>query len=117
MNRHVKTSTCVVAAAAAATLALQIACGGGNDYSAPSTSSNSSGGTVGATVTITSSGVSSATPRIALGQRVRFTNNDSRPHEILTTPHNAHTDCPELNSIDLLQPGQSKDSNPLNTRR
>ena len=115
MNWTVKTSTWVVAAAAGASLALQIACGGGSDYSAPSPSSG--GGTVGATVTITSSGVSSATPRIALGQKVRFTNNDSRPHEILTTPHGTHTDCPELNVIDMLQPGQSKDSNALNTRR
>jgi plastocyanin len=113
MKRNVKTAASAAAAAALATIFLQVACGGGS--SSDPTPSNS--GTVGATVTITSSGVSNATPRISLGQRVRFTNNDSRPHEILTTPHGTHTDCPALNSIGSLQPGQSKDSGALDVRR
>ena len=109
MKRNVKTAS----AAALATIIVQIACGGGDSGPSPS----NSGGAVGATITITSSGVSNATPRIALGQRVRFTNNDSRPHQILTTPHGSHTDCPALNSTDVLQPGQSKDSGTFDVRR
>ena len=114
MKRNVKTAVSAAAAAALATIFLQIACGGGGSYSGPS---DNNSGTVGATVTITSSGLSNATPRIGLGQKVRFTNSDSRPHEILTTPHGTHTDCPALNSIGSLQPGQSKDSGTLDTRR
>lgn len=92
------------------------ACGGsGNGGSSPSASS--SGGAVGATVTLTSSGVSNAAPRIPSGTRVRFTNNDSRAHQVFTTPHGTHTDCPALNEVGMLQPGQSADSGALNDRR
>jgi hypothetical protein len=66
---------------------------------------------------MTANGVSQAEPRIGLGSRVRFTNNDSRVHQILSTPHGTHTDCPALNEIGILQPGQSKDSGVLNDRR
>jgi plastocyanin len=111
MKRNVKTAASA-AGVALATIFLQVACGGSGS-SGPSPS----GGGVGATITITSSGVSNATPRISLGQSVRFTNNDSRPHEILTTPHGTHTDCPALNSIGSLQPGQSKESGTLDVRR
>ena len=102
-----------LAVAALVIIYLHPACGGDSDYpSAPS----GGGSPVGATIFITASGVSDASPRIALGQRVRFTNNDSRPHQILTTPHQIHTDCPALN-LDMLQPGQSKESGALNERR
>ena len=96
------------------------ACGGGSSSSggnSPSPTAPSPTGTVGATVTLTTNGSSTATPRIAGGQRVRFTNNDSRPHQILSTPHGTHTDCPALNEIDMLSPGQSRDSGVLNTQR
>ena len=94
-------------------------CGGaGSAYGAnPAGPSTSSSTTVGATVTLTANGVSDATPRVALGAKVRFVNNDIRPHEILTTPHGVHTDCPALNELDLLQPGQSKDSGALTVKR
>lgn len=92
-------------------------CGGDGGGSSSSPTAPSAAGAVGATVTLTANGVSNASPRIALGERVRFANNDSRPHEILTTPHGTHTDCPALNEIDMLQPGQSKDSGVLNVRR
>lgn len=102
---------------AAMTMAVMVtACGSGGD-SSTSPTGPSTGGTVGATVTLTANGVSAATPRIALGQSVRFTNNDSRPHQILTTPHGAHTDCPALNEVDMLSPGQSRASGVLTVRR
>jgi hypothetical protein len=96
--------------------ALQAACGGGgsDDYGGTAPSDNA---TVGATITINANGVSDQAPRIALGQKVRFTNNDARPHEILTTPHLVHTDCPALNQIGTIQPGQSRESGALNERR
>lgn len=91
------------------------ACGNGGSYGTPT--APSTGDAAAATVTLTANGVSNATPRIALGQRVRFTNNDSRAHQVLSTPHGVHTDCPALNQIDMLSPGQSRDSSVLNDRR
>jgi hypothetical protein len=95
-----------------------IGCGGGGGRT-PTTPSNNSGssGAVGATVTLTATGVSDASPRVALGQRIRFTNADTRVHQILTTPHLIHSDCPALNSIGSIAPGQSGTSEPLTTSR
>ena len=110
-------SPCWVSWVAAIMLLAASGCGGGSDGSSSSPTAPSPSATVGATVTLTGSGVTTATPRIARGQRVRFTNNDTRPHQILTTPHGTHTDCPALNEIDMLSPGQSKDSGVLNESR
>ena len=87
------------------------ACGGSN----PAAPGNNA--PVGATVILTANGLSDAAPRVGLGSVVRFTNNDSVAHEIFTTPHNQHTDCPALNQIGVLQPGQSRDSGALNAQR
>ena len=104
-----------------ATALWAIGCGGGGGSygGTPTTPSTSTGGTanIGATITISSSGLSSSTPRISLGERVRFTNNDSKVHQILTTPHLVHTDCPALNSVGSIAPGQSGTSDPLTTAR
>jgi plastocyanin len=106
--------TAVVASVVFAAYGLA-ACGGGNP--AGPTSGGGGSGAVDATVTITASGVSDSQPRINVGSRIRFTNNDSRVHQMFTTPHNVHSDCPALNEIGLLQPGQSRDSGVLNERR
>lgn len=113
--------TLLLGAFAAITVTIAVtlpACGGGG-YSSPSAPSGGStgGATIGATVTFTANGVSDASPRIAVGQKVRFTNNDSRPHTLYTTPHILHSDCPALNEIGTLQPGQSGESGVLNDRR
>jgi hypothetical protein len=44
-------------------------------------------------------------------------NNDSRVHEMDSDPHPEHTQCPELNQIDFLNPGQSRASGNLNVAR
>jgi plastocyanin len=54
------------------------------------------GGQSGATVTITSAGVSPSSVTIAVGQSVTFTNSDSRPHEIASNPHPQHGSCPSI---------------------
>jgi hypothetical protein len=36
------------------------------------------------------------------GTRVTFINNDTRVHEMDSDPHPDHTDCPEINQVDLL---------------
>lgn len=51
------------------------------------------------------------------GTRVTFVNNDTRVHEMDSNPHPEHTDCPEINQIDLITPGQTKLTGNLNTPR
>ena len=70
------------------------------------------------TITIMASGTTS--PKnltVARGAQVTFVNNDTRARTMSSNPHPAHTDCPELGSIGLLNPGQSRSSANLNTAR
>jgi plastocyanin len=71
----------------------------------------------GTTITITASGVSPKTLTVAPGTRVTFMNSDSRAHEMDSDPHPTHEDCPEINQVDFLTPGQSKQTGNLNTVR
>jgi plastocyanin len=100
--------------------AIASACGGGNDNpgTGPSGGGGSGGGgggtgTVAATITITASGVSPQNVTVAPGSRVTFVNNDSRPHDMASNPHPAHTDCPEI-TVGFLQAGQSGTTQNLN---
>jgi hypothetical protein len=106
-----------LALAAAAAAALAIACGG--------SSSSSPSGPTGActpssnpnTIVIQNNQVCPTTITIARGSQVTMINNDSRVHEMDSDPHPEHTQCPELNQIDFLNPGQSRSSGNLNTAR
>jgi len=70
-----------------------------------------------ATITITSAGVSPTQTNVAQGARVLFVNSDARAHNMTSDPHPEHTDCPEINNVGLLQPGQSRETGNLNTIR
>ena len=116
------------------TIALTVAaCGGGSSPTSPSPSPSPaatpapapaptptptpapSGGTA---ITISSADVVSPTAlTVPVGTRVTFVNNDSRNHEMDSNPHPEHTDCPEINQVGFIQPGQSKQTGNLNTRR
>jgi plastocyanin len=85
------------------------ACGGGS----PSTPSPG-GGT---TITITAAGVSATQLSVSPGTRVLFVNNDSRSHNMTSDPHPEHNDCPEINSVGVLQPNQSRETGNLVTVR
>lgn len=90
-------------------------CGGSS--SSP-TSPSSGTGPVGATITIGSNGaVTPSTVTINVGEVVAFVNNDSRPHEMASNPHPAHTDCPAINAVSQLQPGQSRNTGNFTTAR
>lgn len=98
------------------------ACGGGDSSPTPTPSSPSptpspGGGTSGATITITSSGVSPRAVTVSAGSRVTFVNNDSRAHDMASNPHPSHTDCPAINDVGFLQPGQNRQTGNLNTPR
>ena len=102
---------------AAVVLVLAAACGGGGSSPTPTSPTPSPGGSSGATITITSSGVSPRAVTVSVGSRVTFVNNDSRPHEMNSDPHPDHTDCPAINEVGFLTPGQSRQTGNLNTPR
>ncbi len=106
-----RAATLVMAMAAAAACA---ACGGssGGGSTTPTTPDNPN------RMVISSSGV--LTPSqitVTAGSRVLFINNDSKPHQIASNPHPEHTDCPEINQVGLLSPGQQRETGNLNTVR
>lgn len=60
------------------------------------------------TVTITTAGVNPQVITVAVGSRVTFINNDSRAHEMNSDPHPTHGDCPAMDDVGFLAPGQTK---------
>ncbi len=61
--------------------------------------------------------MSPKTISVTPGTRVTFINNDRIVHEMDSDPHPDHTDCPEINQVDFISPGQTKLTGNLNTRR
>jgi plastocyanin len=90
------------------------ACGGD---STTSPTPNPGGSTGGATITITSSGLSPQNVTVVRGAQVTFVNNDNRPHEIGSNPHPSHGDCPEINQVGVVQPGNNRQTGNLMTVR
>jgi len=95
-------------------LSLMTACGGSS-----STMTNPSPGTgpVGATVTITASGVSPKAVTINAGEVVMFVNSDTRNHQMDSTRTPITRDCPGINPVDVLAAGQSRNTADLTTSR
>lgn len=63
-----------------------------------------------ATVSITGSGFTPSEVTIAVGGRVRFVNTDARPHDMLGGPDHTRLDCPQVDVVGFLSPGQSKET-------
>jgi plastocyanin len=68
-------------------------------------------------VTITATGVSPQQVEIAVGGRVTFVNSNSQTHEMFSDPHPIHTDCPPMNDVGVLSPGQTKQTGVFTTAR
>lgn len=79
-------------------------CGGGTP-SAPSDAA--------ATITLTAGGISPAEVRIPAFGKVLFINNDVRPHAMSSDPITTHTDCPAINDVGTLAPGQQRTTGTL----
>jgi plastocyanin len=100
-------------------------CGGGGSSTGPSPTgggtnpggSGSGAGSTTTTITITNNAISPRTVTIAQGTQVMMVNNDSRSHLMASDPHPEHTDCPEINQVGFLNPGQSRLTGNLNTVR
>jgi len=100
---------------AGSTAILLAACGGGSTGTPSPSPTPSPGGA--ATITIANNAVSPRSITVARGSQVTFVNNDSRTHQMFSNPHPEHTDCPEINDVGFLNPGQSRQSGNLNTAR
>ena len=50
---------------------------------------------------------------VSPGSRVLFINNHSRPHNITSDEHPDHRDCPEINQVGVLAPGQRRETGNL----
>jgi len=84
---------------------------GGGSGSSVVVRSTGSVAAVGATITIGANGaVSPSQVTVPVGQSVTFTNNSTQSHDMESDPHPAHTACPSIANVGLLQPGQSKTS-------
>jgi plastocyanin len=91
---------------------LLAACGGGSSTPSPSPSPGDT-----ATITIANNAVSPRNITIARGSQVTFVNSDSRRHQMSSNPHPEHSDCPEINDVGFLNPGQSRQTGNMNTVR
>lgn len=90
---------------------LAAACGGSASAPSPPPASNPF------TVTITSSGVSPKELTVPAGSRVLFVNNDARRHDMASDPHPEHDLCREINSVGVLNTGQSRETDNLVTAK
>jgi len=65
------------------------------------------------TFTIASGGVTPKELIVPPGTRVLFVNNDSRRHDMASDEHPDHLLCPEINSVGVLNTGQSRETGNL----
>lgn len=77
------------------------ACGGGSAPTTPSAPSE-------VTINVTATGFKPSDAEVAVGGRVTFDNIDDRLHSIASLPLTTHSDCPVINEVGVLSPGQSK---------
>lgn len=105
----------------AGTMAIAMACGGGGGGGGGSTSTSPtptpSNPTSTTTITISNNAVSPKAIVVPRGSRVTFVNNDTVTHDMDSDPHPDHTDCPEINQVGFLPPGQSRETENLTTAR
>ena len=103
--------------AAAGAMAILIAACGGGSGSTSSPTAPTGPTTATTTITISNNAVSPQNITITRGSQVTFINNDSRPHEMASNPHPEHADCPEINQVGFVNPGQSRQTGNMNTVR
>jgi plastocyanin len=83
-------------------LLFMTSCGGGGPTTAPDSAPSEP------IVNVTARGFEPPTVVVAVGGRVRFQNFDDRPHSIASNPIDTHADCPSINDVGHLVPGQGK---------
>ncbi len=104
-------------ATAAFAMAAAAACGGSSSTATTAPTGSCTPSSSPNTFVIQNNQVCPQTMTVTRGSQVTILNSDTRTHEMDSDPHPEHTDCPELNQIDFLNPGQSRLSGNLNTAR
>lgn len=66
-----------------------------------------------ATITISAAGIAPSEVRIRRWNHVTFVNTDARPHSMVSDPVDVHSECPPVNRVGFLQPGESRDTGAL----
>jgi len=102
---------------AAVAMAAAMACGGSSSSSSTSPSGGCTPSSSPNTLVIQNNTICPSTLTVSRGTQITILNSDSRVHDMNSDPHPEHTDCPELNQIGFLNPGQSRQSGNLNTAR
>jgi plastocyanin len=54
---------------------------------------------------------------IAIGERVAFMNHDTVPHAVAGGPDPSRPDCPEINAVGVLAPGDTRSTEPFTTAK
>jgi plastocyanin len=119
MNGKVWAGLAIAASAAAIVIG---ACSGGSAGPSSSGSSPASPTTPAAAIATTTITIANntATPKnitVARGSQVTFINNDTASHLMFSDPHPDHTDCPEINQVGFLDPGQTRQTGNMVTNR
>jgi plastocyanin len=91
---------------------LPAACGGSAAPSTPTNPSNPNQMVISAAGVLTPSEIT-----VTAGSRVLVINNHGKSHQIASDPHPEHTDCPEINQVGVLAPGQQRETGNLVTVR
>ena len=107
-------------AAASALVAVVISCGGSSssDTSSPTTPSGACTPSASAnTLVIQNNTICPSALTVTRGSQITVLNSDSRVHEMDSDPHPEHTDCPEINQVGFLSPGQSRQTSAMRTVR
>ena len=100
----------------ASAVAAVLSCGGSSS-STTTPSGSCTPSTSPTTFVIMNNTVCPQTVTVARGTQVTFSNQDSVVHEMDSDPHPEHTDCVEINQVDFLNPGQSRQTGNLNIAR
>jgi plastocyanin len=69
------------------------------------------------TITISNSVVTPKNIKVARGSQVTFVNNDNQSHMMNSDPHPDHTDCPEINQVGFLNPGEMRQTGNMTSNR
>ena len=96
------------------------ACGSSSNSSSSGSSPASptpSGAVAASTITIANNTVTPKNITVARGSQVTFINNDNASHLMFSDPHPDHTDCPEINQVGFLSPGQTLRTGNMITNR
>jgi plastocyanin len=105
MRNHVGVS--LLAAAGASVIVTATSCSSSNSSPSPNTP----------TFTIANNTVTPKNVVVTRGSQVTFVNNDTVSHNMASDPHPEHTDCPEINQVGVLSPGQSRQTGNMTTNR